>query len=118
MDIFNIGVSAKNTTEIGGELGGHYDKTTVNEAYWNTQLGYETSSSLAHSTTAQESLSQHVSNAYSYNTTHSEGGSESTSEAYAIGESSTDEYSTTVTYTTEEIEAKSYETTNTTDRER
>lgn len=117
VDIFNIGVSAKNTTEIGGELGGHYDKTTVNEAYWNTQLGYETSSSLAHSTTAQESLSQHVSNAYSYNTTHSEGGSESTSEAYAVGESSTDEYSTTVAYTTEEIEAKSYETTYTTDTE-
>lgn len=107
----NVGVSIKDTIESGGELGGYYDKTTVNDSYWNTKGSYNESNNVVNSTTTRQNLSQHVSDAYSYSTTQSQGGSESTSEAYSVGESSTDEYSTTIAYKTEEIEERSYTTT-------
>lgn len=113
----NLGVSAKNTTEIGGELGGYYDKTTVNDSYWNTKTAYNESNQAVHSTTLRNSLSQFISDEYSCSSTQSQGGSQSSSESHAVGESSTDEYSTTIAYKTEKIEEKSYQTEYTTKTE-
>ena len=106
----NLGVSAKNTTEIGGELGGYYDQTTVNDSYWNTKTSYDESNQAVHST-LRNRLSQFISDEYAYSSTQSQGGSQSSSEAHSVGESSTNEYSTTIAYKTETITETSYDTT-------
>lgn len=113
----NVGVSAKNTTEVGGELGGYYDKTTVNDSYWNTSGSYANSSTSTSSTTTTSSLSQHVSDVYNYSTTQSQGGSETSAEAVAVAQTDSNEYSTSVAYTTETIESTSYTTEYTTEVE-
>lgn len=105
IECVNVGVSAKNTTEIGGELNGYYDKTTVNNSYWNTQGAYNESHDTINSTTTTESLSKHISDAYNYSSTTSQGGSQSSGEAVAVGQTSSNEYSTLVSYTTDTLEA-------------
>ncbi len=113
----DVGVSAKNTTEIGGELGGYYDKTTVNDSYWNTKTAYDNSSASTHALKTENNLSQHVRDEYKYETTESIGETETNSEAVSASETESKEYSTSVAYKTEVIEATSYVTEYTTDIE-
>ena len=113
----NFGIGAKRTTEVGGEVSGYYDKTTVDNSYWNTKSAYQESNNTANSLTTRNSLSQFVSDQYNYSSTESVGGSQSSSEAVAVAESTAEEYSSTIAYRTDEIVEKSYTTTYSTELE-
>lgn len=117
VECVNIGVGVKNTTEVGGELNGYYDNTTVNNSYWNTNESYNNSLNAEHSTTTSTNLSKHMSDVYNSSTSSSIGGSNTESEAYATATSESDEYTSTIAYTTEEIKTTTYETEYTTDTE-
>lgn len=105
----NVGVGVKNTTEIGGEINGYYDNTTVNNSYWNTNQSYNGSLNSEHSTTTATNLSKHISDSYQSSTSSSVGGSNTESEAYATANSKSNEYTSTIAYTTEEIKTTTYE---------
>lgn len=113
----NVGVGVKNTTEVGGELSGHYENTTVNDSYWNTSEAYDNSLTLTSSETTSQSLSKHVSDTYGYSTTNSIGGSQSNSEEYEVNNTETQEYASSVAYATEEIKTTTYITEYTTEIE-
>lgn len=112
-----VDVGVKAGTEIGGELGGHYDKTTVNDSYWKTSASYDGSLTLSTSTTTSTALSKHVNDVYAYSTTNSVGGSQSSSEEVAVNNTETQEYASSIAYSTEEIQTTSYVTEYTTDLE-
>ena len=117
VECINVGVSAKVKTEVGGEIGGYYDKTTVNDSYWNTSRSYDDSINTVNSKTTTSSLSQRISDVYNYSTTTSQGGSQSSGEAVTIGETASNEYSSLIAYTTDKLTAETVTTTYTAELE-
>lgn len=103
IECVNVGVKAENTTEIGGEASGYYDNTEINHTYWNTAQSYDACSEAVSSETIRNTLSQHISDTYNVSTSVSNGSTESNSEGYAATDTRSNEYSSMVAYTTEEI---------------
>ncbi len=110
-----VKVGVENKTEIGGEIGGYYDKTTVNDSYWNTAQSYNNSQTNVHSTTTSQNMSKHVHDSYGYTSHSNYGGSESQGESYAQSSTEEKEYSSAVVYKNEKLDAVTMKTTYTAD---
>lgn len=111
--VLNAGVK----NEIGGEIGGHYDNTTVNESYWNNSISFENSFTTENSKTTSEKLSQHIKDEYNLSTTIDIGSDQTVTEGCETSTSETNEYTSSLAYTQEEIKTTSYITEYTTDTE-
>ncbi len=110
-----VKVSAENKTEIGGELGGYYDKTTVNDSYWNTAGSYNNSRTHVQSKTTSQSMSSHVYDSYGYTSHSNYGGSQTEGETYEQSAAEEKEYSSAVAYKTEKLDSVTEKTTYTAD---
>lgn len=93
----------------------HTGTTTTNSSSWNNESGYGGSASISNNSSISNSVSQLISNKYGYGQEYVESGGESNTQGYSASASSSDEYSSTVTYatTTEETITTTYETSNT-----
>lgn len=100
----DLGVNAKNTTEIGGELSGHYNNTTVNTGYWNTATSYDASSSINKTSSVSSGYSKAVCDNYQIDNSYSQGGSASQQESVAVAKTESEEYSSSFSYVTETTE--------------
>ena len=102
--VVDVGVSAKNTTQSGGEINAYYDKTTVNNSYWNTKSSYNASQSSTLSTTVSSQFSQAICDKFGISNSYSEGGSSSSQEGIAISDTKENSYVSSFVYITETTE--------------
>lgn len=98
---YNVGTENSSSSE------GHWDTSSSSSSNWNSTSGYESSKEISKNTTISNAISQVVNDKYSYTSTDSVGGSNS--ETCSTGESQelTDEYASTVEYSTEEDSSES-----------
>lgn len=129
IDGLNLGINAgrKSTFEIGAgieygnyvkntntgtdswsnsaEISGQKSCSSTSEKTWNTTEGYSSSNSTSMSSSVSNTLSKLISQQYGYGKTYSEGGSNSEAQQLASTDSKSDEFSTTMTYYSSEIES-------------
>ena len=108
--------SAIQTSNIGtndwsnsSEMAGSTSNTTTNSKTWNSTSGYSSSSQTSTSQTTSNIISKEIAKEKKYGESFAEGGSNSESQAFASTDAKSDEYSSTVTYHTAEIETKTRE---------
>ncbi len=112
----SVGIEGEKSREITGNLSGtngwadtedngtEHSTTKTESSTWNTTSGYESSKTTSQSKTISNVISQVISKQKGYGESYSEGGSNSESQALASTNSQSDEYSSTMTYYTSEIE--------------
>lgn len=83
-----------------------YSNTDTATKNWNTSSGYSKSNTVSEEKTISQTLSKEIAETKRYGETYSEGGANSESQAFETTENNSDEYSTTVTYHTADIETK------------
>lgn len=93
--------SWSNSAEISSQV----SHSNTNEKTWNTTEGYSSSNSTSMSSSVSNTLSKLISQQYGYGKTYSEGGSNSEAQQLATTDSKSDEFSTTMTYYSSEIES-------------
>lgn len=106
----NSGELTANTTGTNGwsdveDQGTDHSTTSSQSSNWNTSSGFENSKSTSKSTTISNIISQVVSQQKGYGETYSAGGSNSEAQAFATSNTQNDEYSSTMTYYTSQIES-------------
>lgn len=106
----NSGELTANTTGTNGwsdveDQGTDHSTTSSQSSNWNTSSGFENSKSTSKSTTISNIISQVVSQQKGYGETYSTGGSNSEAQAFATSNTQNDEYSSTMTYYTSQIES-------------
>lgn len=89
----------------GINLNNEYSNTSTDTKTWNTSEGYSSSNTTSASSTVSNVVSKIVSQQYGYGESYAEGGSNSESQALATTDSKSNEYSSTLTYHTAEIES-------------
>lgn len=87
------------------EISGAKSCSSTSEKTWNTTEGYSSSNSTSMSSSISNTLSKLISQQYGYGKTYSEGGSNSEAQQLATTDSKSDEFSTTITYYSSEIES-------------
>lgn len=87
------------------EISGQESHSNTNEKTWNTTEGYSSSNSTSMSSSVSNTISKLISQQYGYGKTYSEGGSNSEAQQLATTDSKSDEFSTTMTYYSSEIES-------------
>lgn len=129
IEIVELDVGIKNTFEIGAgadysnytkntntgtdswsnniDISRERSKTTTSEKNWNTSEGYSNSKATSTNSTVANAISKLISEEYGYGSSYAEGGSNSNSQALASTDTKSDEYSTTMTYHTAQIQSVS-----------
>lgn len=111
---------AMQTTNVGTkdwsnglDVSNSYSNSSTDSKSWNSSSGYSSSNQVSTTNTVSNILSKEIATEKSQGQSYSEGGSRHDSQEFASTDSKSDEYSTTVTYHTAEIETKmrSYEST-------
>ena len=111
---------AMQTTNVGTkdwsnglDVSNSYSNSSTDSKSWNSSSGYSRSNQVSTTNTVSNILSKEIATEKSQGQSYSEGGSRHDSQEFASTDSKSDEYSTTVTYHTAEIETKmrSYEST-------
>lgn len=88
-------------TENSSNSESHWESSNSSSSNWNTANSYENSSSTSRNTEISEVISQVISDRYSYTTNESSGGSNSSTHSTAENQELTNEYASTVEYSTE-----------------
>lgn len=91
----------------GVDISNETSNTTTAEKNWNTSEGYSNSKTTSTNSTVANAVSKLISEQYGYGSSYAEGGSNSSSQALASTDTKSDEYSTTMTYHTSQIESVS-----------
>ena len=111
-DKITASTAASREASVGHEDSGtsenKWDTSNTSTSSWNTESGYESSSSTSRNTTVSDTLSQVINNRYSYSSMDERGGSNSTTNSNSESQTMSDEYSSTIEYSTEETQE--YET--------
>lgn len=94
----NIGTDNTDTSES------HWESSSSSSSNWNSEKGYETSSSVSHNTEISNTISQIIYDRYSYTSTDSRGGSNSSTTSTGESQELKDEYASTLEYSTEQKE--------------
>lgn len=87
------------------EISGQKSHSSTNEKTWNTTEGYSSSNSTSMSSSVSNTISKLISQEYGYGKTYSEGGSNSEAQQLATNDTNSNEFSTTMTYYSSEIES-------------
>ena len=93
---YNVGTENSSSSE------GHWDTSSSSSSSWNSTNGYESSKETSKNTSISNAISEIISNKYSYSSTDSVGGSNSETRSTGETQELTDEYASTVEYSTEE----------------
>lgn len=88
------------------DVSNNYSNTASNSKSWSSSSGYSNSTEVSTTNTVSNILSKEIATQKGYGETYSEGGENSESQAFETTENKSDEYSTTVTYHTADIETK------------
>lgn len=80
----------------------YWDNSSSSSSSWNNTNSYETSSSVSRDTEISKTISEIITNRYSYTSTEEKGGNKSNAESIGENEELTNEYISTVEYSTEE----------------
>lgn len=111
-DKITASTAASREASVGHEDSGtsenKWDTSNTSTSSWNTESGYESSSSTSRNTTVSDTLSQVINNRYSYSSMDERGGSNSTTNSNSESQTMSDEYSSTIEYSTEDTQE--YET--------
>ncbi len=94
----NFGTDNTDTSES------HWESSSSSSSNWNSEKGYETSSSVSHNTEVSNTISQIIYDRYSYSSMDSRGGSNSSTTSTGESQELKDEYASTVEYSTEKKE--------------
>ena len=94
----NVGTDNTDTSES------HWESSSSSSSNWNSEKGYETSSSVSHNTEISNTISQVIYDRYSYTSTDSRGGSNSSTTSTGESQELKDEYASTLEYSTEQKE--------------
>lgn len=97
---FNVGTENSSSSE------GHWDTSSSSSSNWNSTTGYESSEQTSKSTTVSNAISEVINDRYSYTSTDSRGGNNSSTRSTADTSSSSNEYASTVEYSTENTESE------------
>ena len=97
---FNVGTENSSTSE------GHWDTSSSSSSTWNSTNGYESSEQASKNTTVSNAISEVINDRYSYTSTDSRGGNNSSTRSTADTSSLSDEYASTVEYSTENTESE------------
>lgn len=98
-------LSSSRDTSIGAEGSStsesHWDSSSTESSSWNTESGYEVGETASKNTAISNTISQAIHDKYAYSSMEERGGSNSST--YSTGESQelTNEYASTVEYSTE-----------------
>lgn len=95
-----------NSWENGFDTSSSFSNTTTDSKNWSTTSGRSSSSTVSTSNTVSNILSKEIANQKHYGESYSVGGDKHESQEFTSSDSNTDEYSSTVTYHTDEIETK------------
>ncbi|MEE1124400.1 MAG: InlB B-repeat-containing protein [Acutalibacteraceae bacterium] len=87
------------------ELSGERAHSVTDEKTWNASEGFSSSNSVSASSSVSNTISTLISQQYGYGKTYSEGGSNSEAQDWASTDSKSDEFSSTLTYYTSDIES-------------
>lgn len=88
------------------DVSNNYSNTSSNSKTWSNSSGYSNSTEISTTNTVSNILSKEIAKEKGYGETYTEGGVNSESQAFESTENKSDEYSTTVTYHTADIETK------------
>lgn len=94
---YNVGTERSSTSE------GHWDTSSSSSSNWNSTSGYESSKETSKNTTISNAISEVINDKYSYTSMDSRGGANSSTSSTADTSSSSNEYASTVEYSTENI---------------
>lgn len=97
---YNVGTESSSTSE------GHWDTSSSSSSNWNSTSGYESSEQTSRNTTVSNAISELINDKYSYTSTDSQGGSNSSTRSTADTSSASDEYASTVEFSTENIQTE------------
>lgn len=86
------------------DLSSSKSSTATSEKTWNSSEGFSSSSSTSSSSSVSKAVSELISQKYSHDTSYSTGGSQGESQEFASSNAQEDLYSSSVTYSEEEIE--------------
>ena len=98
---YNVGTESSSSSE------GHWDTSSSSSSNWNSTSGYESSKETSKNTTISNAISQVINDKYSYTSTDSVGGSNSETRSTGETQELTDEYASTVEFSTEEGSSES-----------
>lgn len=97
------GSRTENTgTENTSSSESHWDTSSTASSSWNSNESYETGSSTSKNTEISNSVSQAIYDKYGYTSTESRGGSNSSTQSTGDSQELTNEYASTIEYSTEE----------------
>ncbi len=91
----NIGTEKDKTNEY------HWDKTQSESSSWNTAEGYEAGASTSKNTEVSNTISQTINDRYAYTSMEERGGSNSATHSTDESQELTNEYASTIEYSTE-----------------
>lgn len=80
----------------------HWESSSSSSSTWNSEKGYETSSSISNNTEVSNTISQIIYDRYAYTSTDSRGGNNSSTKSTGESQELKDEYASTIEYSTEE----------------
>ena len=104
-----ISNSGTRSNSVGVDFSTQNSNTSTDSKTWNTSSAYSQSDSTSKSSTISSAVSEMISSQYGYGSSYSTGGSNSESQALASTNSKNDEYSSTITYYTSDIESTTEE---------
>lgn len=90
--------------ENSGSSEGHWDASLSSSSSWNEENGYESSSSSSRNSSVSDTLSQVIYDRYGYSSMDERGGNNSATHSNSENQTMSDEYSSTVEYSTEETQ--------------
>ena len=102
-------------TENNSSSSSHWDTSSTSSSNWNSTKGYESSKETSKNTTVSNTISEVVNNRYAYTSMESRGGSNSSTASTGESQALTDEYASTVEYSTEEQQTVTKKITYTSD---
>lgn len=97
---FSVGTERDSTSE------GHWDTSSSSSSNWNSTSGYESSKETSRNTTISNAISEVINDKYSYTSMDSRGGSNCSTRSTGDTESLSDEYASTVEFSTENVESE------------
>lgn len=83
----------------------HWDSSSSSSSSWNSENGYENSSSVSHNTELSNTISQIIYDRYSYTSMESRGASNSETKSTGETQELKNEYNSTIEYSTEKKES-------------
>lgn len=101
----NQSTGSSSRENVEGNQGGtleHHTSDTSDTSTWNSESGYKTSNTTSSSETIATAISQAISEKTGYGNTYINTGGESSEQGFSSSNKSSDEYSTSVTYSTSE----------------